>query len=216
MPSLREIRRKIKSVKSTQQITKAMKMVAAARLRRAQTRILAARPFADRMEQLMTHILARVERQDEHPLFVKREGKRRALMLVTSDKGLCGAFNTNLIRETLKYIRQHEAQNVDLYIVGRKGRDYFRRINIPIVKEYLNILNTANFAQAELITQDLLEAYQTGALIGVDLLYNEFKSVIQQRLVVKSLLPLASLAPSPISGEGRGEGPSSGLRPPSP
>src|SRR5271154_4053052 len=99
MASLREIRTKIKSVKSTQQITKAMKMVAAARLRRAQARILAARPFAQKMEELMRHVLERVERRSEHPLFVQREGPRRILLLVTADKGLCGAFNTNLIRE---------------------------------------------------------------------------------------------------------------------
>src|SRR5215468_1809272 len=98
MASLREIRRKIKSVKSTQQITKAMKMVAAARLRRAQSRILSARPFAQRMEELMSHLLVRIEGEEKHPLFEKREGAKRALLLVTADKGLCGAFNTNLIR----------------------------------------------------------------------------------------------------------------------
>src|SRR5712691_5040107 len=98
MASLREIRRKIKSVKSTQQITKAMKMVAAVRLRRAQARILSARPFAQKMEEMMTDLLAKVGREENHPLFVKRAGERRALLLVTADKGLCGAFNTNLIR----------------------------------------------------------------------------------------------------------------------
>src|SRR5262245_45398170 len=101
MASLRDIRRKIKSIKNTQQITKAMKMVAAARLRRAQQRILAARPFAQKMEQLMTDLLLRMEGEESHPLFKRRQGPRRALLLVTSDKGLCGAFNTNLIRETL-------------------------------------------------------------------------------------------------------------------
>src|SRR5260221_11458292 len=98
MPSLREIRRKIKSVKSTQQITKAMKMVAAARLRRAQARILAARPFAQKMEELMTHLLVKVEGEVQHPLFTKRQGERRAPFLVTSHKGLCGAFNPNVLR----------------------------------------------------------------------------------------------------------------------
>src|ERR1019366_5136975 len=102
MASLREIRRKIKSVKSTQQITKAMKMVAAARLRRAQARILSARPFAQKMEDLMTDLLIKIGSDEEPPLFKRREGRRRALLLVTSDRGLCGAFNTNLIRETLK------------------------------------------------------------------------------------------------------------------
>src|SRR3954469_22108919 len=131
MASLRDIRRKIKSVKKTQQITKAMKMVAAARLRKAQQRILAARPFAQKMEQLMSDLLVRIEGEEQnHPLFKKREGARRALLLVTSDKGLCGAFNTNLIREALRYIRKYQAANVELFVVGRKGRDYFRRTGI--------------------------------------------------------------------------------------
>src|SRR5882672_2503321 len=111
MASLRELRSKIKSVKSTQQITKAMKMVAAARLRRAQSRILSARPFAQKMEELITHLLVRIVGEEEHPLFIKREGSRRILLLVTSDKGLCGAFNTNLIRQAILYIRKHSAEN---------------------------------------------------------------------------------------------------------
>src|SRR3982751_719105 len=119
MASLRDIRRKIKSVKNTQQITKAMKMVAAARLRRAQGRIISARPFAQKMEELMTHLLVRIEGEVVHPLFKKREGPRRALLLVTSDKGLCGAFNTNLIREAVRYIKSHQAENVQLFVVGR-------------------------------------------------------------------------------------------------
>src|SRR5437762_6404321 len=107
MASLRDIRRKIKSVKNTQQITKAMKMVAAARLRRAQARILSARPFAQKMEELMTDLLVKIKDEHQHPLFIERDGQRRALLLVTSDKGLCGAFNTNLIREATKYLTKH-------------------------------------------------------------------------------------------------------------
>src|SRR5471032_1877519 len=150
MPSLREIRTKIKSVKSTQQITKAMKMVAAARLRRAQARILMARPFAQKMEELMTNLLGKID-EHKHALFARRRGERRALLLVTSDRGLCGAFNTNLIRETSKYLIQHGPQSVDLFIVGRKGRDYFRRLETPIAKDYMAISNILNFAHAELI-----------------------------------------------------------------
>src|SRR5437016_1707851 len=206
MPSLREIRSKIKTVKSIQQITKAMKMVAAARLRRAQARILSARPFAQKMEELMTHLLAKAEGEETHPLVAKRIGERRALLLVTADKGLCGAFNTNLIREAAKYLAKYGTQNVDFFVVGRKGRDYFRRVGTLIQKEYLNIFNNLNFAHADLITQDLLTAYlppsptpsvakpsgdRGGKIVAVDMLYNEFKSVIQQKLVVKTLLPLA-------------------------
>jgi F-type H+-transporting ATPase subunit gamma len=121
---------------------------------------------------------------------------------VTSGRGLCGAFNTNQIRETLKYIAKYGSQNVDLMVVGRKGRDYFRRMGSPITKDYINLGNAVSFAQAELITADLLTAYTAGVrphvnkgsgpshLVAVDMLYNEFKSVIQQKLVVKTLLPL--------------------------
>src|SRR5262245_11759437 len=139
MASLREIRRKIKSVKSTQQITKAMKMVAAARLRKAQSRILSARPFAQKMEEMMGDLLIKVDGEHKHPLFVQRTGERRILLLVTADKGLCGAFNTNLIREATKYLAKHGSQNIDMFIVGRKGRDFFRRLGSAISKEYLNI-----------------------------------------------------------------------------
>ena len=193
MASLREIRRKIKSIKSTQQITKAMKMVAAARLRRAQGRILAARPFAERMERMVAHVLAHVPDRAQHPLLEPHSSTRRALLLVTSDKGLCGAFNTNLIRQTVAYLRQHGAENVSFYVVGRKGRDYFRRIGVAIAKEYIGISNQLSFAHAEIIAEDLITAYKAQELATVDMIYNEFKSVIQQRVSLKSLLPLASL-----------------------
>ncbi|HVO33032.1 MAG TPA: ATP synthase F1 subunit gamma [Elusimicrobiota bacterium] len=205
MASLREIRRKIKSVKSTQQITKAMKMVAAARLRRAQARILAARPFAQKMEELMHDVVRRVGPDYTHPLMLPRTGEGRILLLVTSDKGLCGAFNSNLIREAQRYIQRNGLEKVELYIVGRKGRDYYRRIGFPIQKEYINITNNVSFAHAELIAADLVSAYSgstagvrpqgdTGSdpsrAVAVDILYNEFKTVIQQRVVVKPLLPI--------------------------
>src|SRR4051812_28584054 len=123
MASLRDIRRKIKSVKNTQQITKAMKMVAAARLRRGQKQSVSARPFAQKMEDLMNDLIGRVGQEHKHPLSVQRPTGRRALLVVTSDKGLCGAFNTNLIREAVRYIRRYGAAEVELFIVGRKGRD---------------------------------------------------------------------------------------------
>jgi F-type H+-transporting ATPase subunit gamma len=198
MASLREIRRKIKSVKSTQQITKAMKMVAASRLRRAQARILSARPFANKMEEMMRHLLFRVEQDKPHRLFVPGAGTKRALLLMTSDKGLCGGFNANLIRQALSYIRQYGIQNTDLFIVGKKGRDYFTRMRAPVSKEYLDIANNVSFAHAEIIAHDLMETFFAGSYAAVDMIYNEFKSVIQQKIVVKQLLPLV---PSPSRGE---------------
>ncbi len=199
MASLREYRQKIKSVKSTQQITKAMKMVAAARLRKAQQRIISARPFAIKMEETMRDLLGRVSGEEDHPLFMKRDGLKRLLILATSDKGLCGAYNTNLIREALKYLRQHGPQNVMLIIVGRKGRDYFRRIHSSVLKEYVQIFQNLSFAQAELITQDVLEAYRNASWTAVDMMYSEFKSVVSQRVVLKPLLPLIPVT-SPENG----------------
>jgi F-type H+-transporting ATPase subunit gamma len=197
MASLRDIRRKIKSVKNTQQITKAMKMVAAARLRRAQGRIVSARPFAQKMEQLMADLLVRIEGEEDHPLFKNLEGPRRLLVLMTSDKGLCGAFNTNLIRETVRYLRKYGTENVTLFIVGRKGRDYFRRIGVRIAKDYVNISNNLGFLHAEIIVKDVLDAYAGEPFAAVDVLYNEFKSVVQQKVTVKPLLPLAAVQGGP-------------------
>lgn len=190
MASLREIRQKIKSYKSTQQITKAMKMVAAARLRKAQQAMLNARPFAQKMEELTAESASFIDELEGLPLFAKSLGKRRLLLIITSDKGLAGAFNTNLMRESLKYIRQYGQENVDLVVVGRKGRDFFRRTSAGLHKEYINVLGQVRFAQAELITADLLEAYSTKAYAAVDVIYNEFKSVMQQKVTVKTLLPI--------------------------
>jgi len=191
MASLREIRQKIKSYKSTQQITKAMKMVAAARLRKAQLAMLNARPFAQKMEELTAESVAYIDEIEDLPFFAKSLGKKRLALVITSDKGLAGAFNTNLIRETLKYIRTYGAANVDLIVVGRKGRDFFRRTaTVSMRKEYTTILGHVRFAQAELITADLLEAYNTKTYAAVDVIYNEFKSVMQQKVSVKTLLPI--------------------------
>jgi F-type H+-transporting ATPase subunit gamma len=190
MASLREIRGKIKSYKSTQQITKAMKMVAAARLRKAQQAMLNARPFAQKMEELIAASAASIDDVDQLPIFAKSLGKKRLLFVVTADKGLAGAFNTNLIRETLKYIRQYGQDQVDLFVVGRKGRDFFRRTTVTMRKDYVGVLGQVRFAEAEVITTDLLEAYDTKVYAAVDVLYNEFKSVVQQKVVIKTLLPI--------------------------
>ena len=200
MPSLRELRRKVKSVKSTQQITKAMKMVAAARLRRAQARILAARPFALEMENLLADVLTRVAdvnndgilQSDElvHPLLKKREGGVRGLLLITADKGLCGSFNTNLIKKALEFLRENEGRQVAVFCAGRKGRDFLRRLQLNVRGEYVNFFNSLSFAQAELIGKDLMEFFLKEDVQDVTIIYNEFKSAIQQKLVRATLLPL--------------------------
>jgi F-type H+-transporting ATPase subunit gamma len=190
MASLREIRSKIKSVKNTQQITKAMKMVAASRLRKAQNRILAARPFAQKMEEMTERLFESVT-DFEHSLLTPRSGNLRLLLVVTSDKGLCGAFNTNIIREAVRYLRRYGNENVRLIVVGRKGRDYFYRIGVRPIKEYVNFFQHLGFAQAELVTRELLEAYDQQPFAAADAIYSEFKSVIQQSVMTKTLLPVA-------------------------
>ncbi len=195
MPSLRELRRKVKSVKSTQQITKAMKMVAAARLRRAQSRILAARPFAQEMEGLLADVLARWEEANAgaapaHPLTRVRAGGARGLLLVTADKGLCGSFNTNLIKKALEFVRENQGREVVLFCAGRKGRDFMRRLGLNVRGEYVNFFNNLSFAQAELIGTDVMDFFAGTGVEDVTIIYNEFKSVIQQRLVRATLLPL--------------------------
>lgn len=193
MPSLREIRRKIKSVKSTQKITRAMKMVAAARLRRAQQQILNARPFANKMTELLRDLAGHAgldEAAPSHPLLQGRSGNKSALVLVSADKGLCGAFNTNLIRKTLEFIRTNPDKEISLYLVGRKGRDFFRRMSVKVVQEYAGIFAKLTFAPAELIGKDIIAAFLSGQAHEVIFIYNEFKSAISQRLVVEKLLPI--------------------------
>jgi F-type H+-transporting ATPase subunit gamma len=207
MASLREIRRKIKSVKSTQQITKAMKMVAAARMRRAQNAILASRPFALKMEVAVRDLAMMEVAADQaagravqiHPFFDRREGDRVGLVLVTADKGLCGAFNTNLLRAAVDWLRRNQGKKVSVAVVGRKGRDLVHRIqgaDIQILAELVGIFPKASFAHAELIGKPVIEAYLEGGLSSVTLIYNEFKSAVQQRVVETQLLPI----PAPEKG----------------
>jgi F-type H+-transporting ATPase subunit gamma len=207
MASLREIRRKIKSVKSTEQITKAMKMVAAARMRKSQLAILAARPFAVKMEQLVGDLAAAESRADAeagreakaHPFFQKRPAGPAALVLVTADKGLCGAFNSNLIKAAIGWLRANEGRKVYVAAVGRKGRDFLHRLrghDFETLTELAGIFPKVNFTHAELLGRSLIEAYEQKGLESVTIIYNEFKSVAVQRLVTTTLLPIAAPADS--------------------
>lgn len=195
MLSLRELRRKVKSVKSTQQITKAMKLVAAARLNRAQERIIAARPFASRMEQLLQELAYLLETQEnpsfyKHPFLQERTGQRVDVVVVTADRGLCGGFNANLIRRAVQFLREHPEQDVRLWLVGKKGRDFFRRFYRKIENEYVNIFQRLGYQQAELIGNDLINTFLNTDTRGIVFLYNEFKSRLQQHVVVKPLIPV--------------------------
>ena len=193
MPSLIDIRRRIRAVKSTQQITKAMKMVAASRLRRAQERALAVRPYSTRMLHVLQGVAARVD-PSTHPLLQERdeqrEGARILLVLMTADKGFCGSFNTNLIKAAAGFITDRARQNVTLALVGRKGRDFFGRRGFEVAYERVNFLAHVTYADAESIARASMDEFQSLRADGVYLVYNEFKSVLQQRLSVERILPI--------------------------
>ena len=191
MPSLLDIRRRIRSVKNTQQLTKAMKTVSAAKLRRAQERVVSARPYANQLRHILGNLAGRIE-NIEHPLLKVRPEKRILLVVVTADRGLCGGFNSNLTKAAQNFLRQHSSDDVRLFAVGRKGRDFFRRRHANIVSEYTNFFSKLDVAHARDIAGQLTEMYSKAEIDAVYITYNEFKSVIQQRIVVEKLLPLGS------------------------
>ncbi|TAJ10079.1 MAG: ATP synthase F1 subunit gamma [Nitrospirae bacterium] len=191
MPSLQSLRRKIAAFKNTQKITKAMKMVAAAKLKRSQDRILAARPYAHKMRGVLGNLSRRVNRA-AHPLLQKRDGKKIEVLVITSDRGLCGGFNGNIVRKSAEFLRQCEARGVqvNLSIVGRKGRDYFRRRTWPIRQEWTGIFDKLSFEHAIDIGGDLTDHFVKGTFDELYVVYNEFKSAIQQRVIVEKLFPV--------------------------
>ncbi len=195
MPSLQSLRRKIAAFKNTQKITKAMKMVAAAKLKRSQDRILAARPYAHKMRGVLSNLSQRVNRTS-HPLLQKREGKKIEILVVTSDRGLCGGFNGNIVRKSAEFVRQCESQglSVNLSLIGRKGRDYFRRRTWPIRQEWTGIFDKLSFEHAIDIGGDLTENFIKGTFDELYVVYNEFKSAIQQRVIVEKLFPIDAAA----------------------
>ena len=210
MPSLIDLRRRIRAVKSTQQITKAMKMIAASRLKRAQDRVIAARPFAQRMLKVLNGLVSRVD-QDAHPLLriLPPQGSGRPLLIViTADRGLCGSFNSNVIKAAGQFIL-HEApgRDIALGLVGRKGRDFFRRRGFDVRYETVGIFQKMTFADAIDIGDAAIEDFTSGAASSVYLVYNEFKSVMTQRIVVERLLPIPRLEGEAARPEGEGAGP---------
>jgi F-type H+-transporting ATPase subunit gamma len=205
MPSLKSIKKRISSTKSTRQITKAMKMVSAAKLRRAQAAVVAARPFSNKLQQVIAS-LARREEQDAHPLLAQR-GKGKALVvLVTSDRGLCGGFNSNMSKTVERYIRANPEgfEQIDLLLIGRKGNDYLkRRPGMTIFKVYENLLGTGqvSYAPASLIGQELVELFASEQYDAVFLAFNAFRSAISQEPQIVPLLPVAPDAAAPEAGD---------------
>lgn len=191
MATLKDIRKRIRAVKSTRQITRAMKMVAAARLRRAQESIEAMRPYAYRLRETIWEI-SRSADVDDHPLLANREPKRVMLLVLTSDRGLCGGFNSQLNRETEKYIREHmnDHEDIGLTVVGRKGRDYFKRRPYRIEKIHTEVLGAVSIAKADEIGREIITSYQDAGLDAVFMVYNEFKNAVSQKVQVERLLPV--------------------------
>ncbi|OGF04928.1 MAG: ATP synthase F1 subunit gamma [Candidatus Eisenbacteria bacterium RBG_16_71_46] len=190
MSSLRTLRRRIRSVQNTQQITKAMEMVAAAKLRRAQARALAARPYSAKITEMLGN-LAGAAGDLEHPLFKMREVKRTALVLVTSDRGLCGAYNANLIRAAEQRLRADATGATRLYLVGRKARDYFRRRRYPTLRTITPVPAEAQLDFAREMTQDLIGRFVSGEVDRVELMFTRFISALRRRIVVETYLPIA-------------------------
>lgn len=192
MANVRDIRRRIRSARNIQQITRAMKFVSAARLRKAQERVIAARPYARQMLAVLNSLAARVP-EHSHPLLSHRDGLRIELVVITADKGLCGAYNTNIVRRASEFIAGHPDAGVDLNILGKRGRDFFRRRSYSVRHEAINVLQKPSFGDAAAIARDIIEEFVQERKDQVWLLYNEFKSVVQQRVVVEPLLPIRKL-----------------------
>ena len=195
MPSLIDLRRRIRAVKSTQQITKAMKTIAASKLRRAQERIVGARPFARLMLRVLNSLATRVD-PALHPLLAPPPDTASEaptlLVVITADKGLCGGFNSTLLRKASAYIRDADHE-VALGLIGRKGRDFFVRRGFDVRYEDVNIFNNLRYTHAQGVARAAIEEFTTGSVANVYVLYNEFKSVLQQRVVVERLLPIPRL-----------------------
>ena len=229
MPNILDIRRRIRSVINTRQITKAMKMVSAAKLRRAQERALSARPYAQMLTNVLKSLVARAEIYDpetgapKHPLLAQREEKNILLVIVTGDKGLAGAFNANILKAAARFLESKPGKNIDIEAIGRKGRDFLRRRYPPapiqtrslaeaeesldeveraaqeraaalqIAGEHVGILGKVEFAQASALAESVIRRYCREEIDSVYLVFNEFKSVIAQRLIVEQVLPIEQI-----------------------
>jgi F-type H+-transporting ATPase subunit gamma len=193
MPSLLDIRRRIRAVKSTQQITKAMKMVAASKLRRAQDRIQHGRPFAMQMRRVLSGLATRVDAA-AHPLLDERKAPRAGgkvlLLVITADRGLCGSFNANVIKAAANFITERPDRHVALGLIGRRGRDYYAKRGFEVLIERINLFAKLFFGDAQEIAKTAMDAFTSGQVDAVHVVYNEFKSVLQQRVVVEQLLPI--------------------------
>lgn len=196
MPSLRDLRRRTKSVKNTQQITSAMKMVSAAKLRRAQDAILSARPFAKKMLEVLNSLATRAD-AEAHPLLRAREPKNVDVIVISADKGLCGSFNANIMKKAEGFLGKVESETLDLQLVGKKSRDYFKRRAYNIRHEFVDIFRELTYDTAGAVARPIIERYSDSEseerVDAVFLIYNEFKNALQQDVVIEQLLPIQKL-----------------------
>lgn len=192
MATLRDIKNRIKGVQNTQQITKAMKMVAAAKLRRAQENIINARPYARKIAEMLSHLVTE-EDMANNPFIVQREIKNIAIVVVTADRGLCGAFNTNIIRETTRIVNEEFSGNLitpHLFCVGKKGFEFFSKRDFDVADKKIGFFSTLTYEDALNITKELINVYLKGTFDKIIIVYNEFKSIIQQKIITEQFLPI--------------------------
>jgi F-type H+-transporting ATPase subunit gamma len=192
MATLRDIQRRIRSVQSTQKITKAMKLVAAAKFRRAQERLIEGRPYATKIGELVDGLVARTSGEETHPLLTARATGRKRLVVITADKGLCGAFNSNILRESLRFLRGAGEVSVTLVVVGKKARDFYRRRQFTVKSEMLGVFDKLAYSHAQELANGLMQDFLADEVDEVHLMYNEFKSVAAQYPVRRQLLPLGA------------------------
>jgi len=200
MASLLDFRRRIRSVKNTQQITRAMKFVAAARLRRAQEAALAARPYASELSRLLRSIMARID-EPEHPLLAKRPEERILAIVLTGERGLAGAFNANILRKANEFLRERRDKKLSIVPVGKKGRDSLKRAGFQFAAEYINVLAKVEFTTAREIAALVTDLYAKQQIDAVYLIFSEFKTVVTANLKTEKLLPVEPETPAEIAGD---------------
>ncbi len=199
MPTLLDYRRRIRSVRSTQQITKTMKMVAAARLRRAQERVFSARPYAQEILTVLRSLVSRIpplpagREEPLHPLLARRPEEKTLVLVLTGDRGLCGAFNANVLRRAVEFLEEKQAHSPEIIAIGKKGRDYFRSHRRKTTGQYVNIFARLEYAQAKEITEHVTALYAEARVDAVFAIYNEFKSILAQKLTTEKILPIEEI-----------------------
>jgi F-type H+-transporting ATPase subunit gamma len=190
MPTLLDFRRRIRSVKNTQQITRAMKFIAAARLRRAQETAVSLRPYASGIREILRSAMSRIENPEQFPLLTQRPEEKVLVLVTSGERGLCGAFNANVLRRAFEFLREKSGKSVEVITIAKKSRDAFRKRSWKIASEYVDVTSRADLGKAREIAAEVMKIYESGGADSVYLIYNEFKNVMMQTLRVEKLLPL--------------------------